>query len=301
MTDRVKVFVGTDRSQRLAVKVLEHSIEQNTQLDVEVIPMEDLLIKQPKDPRNSQRTGFSFSRFCIPQLAGYKGKAIYLDADMLVFKDIASLWNIPFDGAKVVIQEEIPKDKQTTEKIGAPKERVKQCSVMLLNCEKLDWDIKEIINDLDRGKYDYDKLMKELCILNESDIKYGVPFNWNSLEYYDRETCLIHYTDMYTQPWVSSENQNGYLWIDEIKRMLKDKTLTIQEIEEEIRLGYLRPSLMRDIKFLNLVPPPLQKFYKKANQNLDRKQNFVAHKEVYEAKKKRLKAVKEYEQMLSNL
>jgi lipopolysaccharide biosynthesis glycosyltransferase len=295
MTDKVRVFVGTDRSQLLAVKVLEHSIQRHTQLDVEVIPMLDLPIRHPQDPRNSQRTGFSFSRFCIPQLAGYRGKALYLDADMLVFQDIASLWNIPFDKAKIVIQSDIPADKQTTDKLGAPSTRAKQCSVMLLDCDRLDWDIEKIVDGLDRNEYDYDRLIKELCILNEDEIKYAIPFKWNSLEYYDSETCLIHYTDMYTQPWISGENQNGYLWINEVRMMLKDGALTLQELEEEIRLGYFRPSLIRDIKYLHLVPPPARKIYRDINKKFDKQQKFVAHKEVYEAKRRRLKAIEEYE------
>ena len=82
MDETVRVYVGTDRSQVLAVKVLEHSIKRHTKLDVVVHPMLDLPIKQPLDPRNWQRTGFSFSRFCIPKLSNYSGKAINLDADM---------------------------------------------------------------------------------------------------------------------------------------------------------------------------------------------------------------------------
>ncbi len=54
----------------------------------------------PKDEPNRGRTGFSFSRFQIPKLAGYKGRALYLDADMQVFGDIAELWDIPFDDAQ---------------------------------------------------------------------------------------------------------------------------------------------------------------------------------------------------------
>lgn len=301
MSEKVRVFVGTDRSQLLAVKVLEHSIKRNTRLDVEVIPMLDLPIRQPQDPRNSQRTGFSFSRFCIPQLAGYRGKAIYLDADMLVFKDIESLWNIPFDGAKVVIQEEIPSDKQTTDKIGAPRERVKQCAVMLLDCDRLDWDINQIIDGFDRGQYDYDELLKNLCILDESEIKYGVPFKWNSLEHYDESTCLIHYTDMYTQPWVSAENKNAYLWVDEVRSMLKDGSLTFQELQREVELKYFRPSLIRDTKYLHLVPKFASNFYQNASKKLDLQQKFIAHKEVYANKKKRLAAIAQYERSQVNL
>ncbi|MBW4613061.1 MAG: glycosyltransferase [Desmonostoc vinosum HA7617-LM4] len=297
MSEQVRVYVGADRSQLLAVKVLEHSIKRCTKLNVEVYPMLDLPVKKPQDPRNWQRTGFSFSRFCIPELAGYTGKALYLDADMLVFQDIASLWNIPFDEAKVVIQEDIPIEFQkTNQKVGAPTKRIKQCSVMLLDCDRLDWKIENIIDELDQEKYDYEQLMYELCILNEnSDIKYGIPFKWNSLEHYEQQTCLIHYTDMATQPWVSCQNQYGYLWFNELKLMLQNGSITWQEIIQEIDLGHFRPSLIRELKYKKLIPKFLQSYFQESNELLDKKSGFKPHQEVYKIKKIREKAVKEYE------
>jgi lipopolysaccharide biosynthesis glycosyltransferase len=294
MSEPVRVYVGTDKSQFLAVKVLEHSIKRHTDLNVEVYPMLELPIKKPQNPINWQRTGFSFSRFCIPELAGYSGKALYLDADMLVFKDIASLWNIPFDGAKVVIQEDIPSEHEKThKKLGAPEKRIKQCSVMLLDCERLDWKIENIIDELDQGKYCYENLMYELCIINEaSDIKYGIPFKWNSLEHYDRDTCLIHYTDMATQPWVSCDNQYGYFWFNELRLMLQDGSTTWQEILKEIDLGHFRPSLLRDIKYRHLIPNFLMSYFQKQNKLLDQKRAFKPHKEVYQIKKLRQQAIK---------
>jgi lipopolysaccharide biosynthesis glycosyltransferase len=296
MSEPVRVYVGTDRSQILAVKVLEHSIKRHTKLDVEVYPMLDLPVKKPQDPRNWQRTGFSFSRFCIPELAGYTGKALYLDADMLVFQDITSLWNIPFEGAKVVIQEEIPKEHQITHnKFGAPAKRIKQCSVMLLDCEQLDWKIENIIDDLDANKYNYEKLMYELCILDEkTNIKYGIPFQWNSLETYNDQTCLIHYTDMATQPWVSCKNQYGYLWFNEVQLMLQDGSISWQELVQEVELGHFRPSFLRDIKYNSLVPRFLNIYYQKYNEILDKKSGFKPHKEVYEIKRMREESIKKY-------
>jgi hypothetical protein len=284
----VRVYVGTDRSQFLAVKVLEHSIKRHTDRDVVVTPMIDMPVPEPVDPMNRQRTGFSFSRFCIPKLAGYRGKALYLDADMLVFQDIERLWTIPFDGAKVVIQAEVKHQSVTTRKVGAPRERPKQCSVMLLDCERLDWDIERIVQGLDRGDYGYGQLMYQLCLLKEEEIKYGVPFEWNSLEFYDAETCLIHYTDMATQPWVSCRNKLGYLWLQEIKHMLDDGSLTIEELESEIRLGFFRPSLVWDARYRHAVPRALWPICDMLNGYRDSLRRFRPHRSVYEAKRRRL-------------
>jgi lipopolysaccharide biosynthesis glycosyltransferase len=288
--NKATIYVGADRSQALAVRVLEHSIQRHASLRAEIIPMLDLPIPSPKDPKNSPRTGFSLSRFCIPKLAGYKGKAVYMDADMLVLKDVKSLWDIAFDGARVVIQKEIKYNEETTKKEGAPTKRTKQCSVMLMDCERLDWDIDKIITEMDDGIYDYEKLMYDLVILQEKDIKYGIPFEWNSLEHYDDATCLIHYTDMYTQPWTSCKNKNGHLWLQEVRLMLRDRALTIGEIEHEIELGYFRPSLIRDVKYGGYIPRVLESVFARVNASYDRSKAYIPHKEVYAAKKKRLAA-----------
>lgn len=293
--DTIRVFVGADRSQMLAVPVLEYSIKRHTTAPVEVIPMLDLPVPQPKDPRNGQRTGFSFSRFCIPAMAGYRGKAIYMDADMLVFRDIRELWNIPFDGAKVVIQQEVKFQEETTAKPGAPKKRKKQCAVMLLDCGRLDWKVEEIVAGMDRGEYDYEQLMYELCILRDEDVKFGVPFEWNSLEHWDPETRLIHYTDVYTQPWTDVNNRFGYLWFDEVRRMLDEGALDEAALRREIELGYFRPSLIKDIRWRHRVPKFLLGLWDRRNAVADKLSGFVPHKDVYEAKRARQKAIREYE------
>jgi lipopolysaccharide biosynthesis glycosyltransferase len=298
--DVIRVFVGADRSQMLAVPVLEHSIKRHTNAKVEVVPMLDLPVPAPKDPRNGQRTGFSFSRFCIPKLAGYQGKAIYMDADMLVFRDIRELWNIPFDGAKVVIQKEVKHEDVTLNKAGAPKKRKKQCAVMLLDCGRLDWEIERIVQEMDEEKYDYEGLMSDLCILAEDEVKFGVPFEWNSLEHYDSETRLIHYTDVYTQPWTAVGNPWGDLWLDEVRLMLRTGALTWEVVKKEVDLGYFRPSLLTDLKYRHRLPSWARSWLDKRNIVKDKLSRFVPHKEVYAQKRIRQQAIKAYEAQLAS-
>lgn len=294
MSDPIRVYVGADRSQQLAISVLEYSIKRHTTAEVQVIPMVDLPVPKPRDPRNGQRTGFSFSRFCIPKLAGYRGRAIYMDADMLVFGDIRELWDIPFDGAKVVIQKEVKFNELTTGSAGAPQQRIKQCAVMLLDCGRLDWNIEEIVAGLDAGSYDYEGLMYQLCILGEADIKYGVPFEWNSLEHYDDATRLIHYTDVYTQPWTYVGNKWAHLWFDEVRLMIEDGSLPENALGREIELGHFRPSLLRDVKYGHWVPRFLRKTFDATSRMLDTSRGYVPHKAVYEAKKVRRAAIDAY-------
>jgi len=298
--DVIRVYVGADRSQMLAVSVLEYSIRRHTTAPVEVIPMIDLPVPVPKDPRNSQRTGFSYSRFCIPKLAGYSGRAIYMDADMQVFKDILELWELPFKGAKVLVQQDVKHLDVTMAKDNAPKTRIKQCAVMLLDCSRLDWNISTIVNDLDEGRYTYEQLMCEMCILKEDEVGYAVPFEWNSLEYYDDNTRLIHYTDMGSQPWVSVNNPNGHIWFAELRRMIADGILHWETLENEVRLEYFRPSLLREIRYSHLVPKFLCPLFNNTNAILDRIKGYVPHKAVYETKRLRNKALKAYEHTLQS-
>lgn len=300
MNSPIQIFVGTDRSQLLAVKVLEYSIRRHTNADVRLTPMLDLPVPAPQDPRNAQRTGFSFSRFCIPKLMEYKGRAIYMDADMMVFKDIRSLWGIPFDGAKIIVQEEVKHTGTSTSKIGAPKSRKKQSAVMLLDCESLDWKVEDIVAGLDADRYDYDQLMSEFCILGEDEVKYGVPFEWNSLEYWGPETCLLHFTDMATQPWVSPFNPLGHIWFAEVRRMLKDGALTLDEVREEVRRGYFRPSLIADIRHRHRLPKFLLKLWDTKNAFFDKASGYQPHKEVYAQSRARKQAVKQYEKTLKS-
>ena len=292
MQDVVRAYVGTDRSQLLAVAVLEHSIRRHTRRQLQVCPLIDLGLPEPRDIRQGSRTNFSFARFAIPELAGHAGKALYLDADMLVFRDIGELWDIPLKGATVAIQEGVPDHAVSHQKAGAPKTRVKQCSVMLIDCARAGWDVHRIVGGLD-GRYTYEELMHQLCILPESEISYSVPFAWNSLEHFDPETRLIHYTDMDTQPWVSAVNRNGPHWMDEVRLMLDTGALTPTELKTEIDLGYFRPSLLAELDEM-----PHREGWDAARARayaaMDEGAGFVRHAEVYRRKKMRTEAVKLY-------
>jgi len=293
MTEPIEIFVGADRSQLMAVAVLEHSIRRRTSREVIVNPLIDIDLPEPRDPRQGSRTNFSFARFAIPALKAYRGKGLYLDADMLVFRDIGELWDLPFDGAGVVIQEALPQHAEQQDKPGAPPRRIKQCSVMLIDCARVRWDVGQIVSGLD-GRYTYEQLMHELCILPEEEIRYGVPFAWNSLEHYDAQTRLIHFTDMDTQPWVSPLNRNGPLWLDEVRLMLDTGALARSDVRREVELGHFRPSLLDEIE----EQPHASDWSDEAAARYverDRAAGFVKHAEVYRRKRLRAEAVKKYE------
>lgn len=297
MRDSVDIFVGTDRSQLLAVAVLEHSILRHASLPCCVSPLIDLDLPEPRDIRQGSRTNFSFARFAIPALKGRQGRAIYLDADMLVFRDIAGLWNLPMEGATINIQEDLPDAAVRHVKAGAPARRKKQCAVMLIDCERADWDVETIVAGLD-GEYGYEQLLGEMCILPEAEVRYGVPFAWNSLEHHDSTTCLLHYTDMATQPWVSAQNRHAVWWMLEVRLMLANGSLTPGNLRREIDLGHFRPSLLAELDEM----PHLTGWDAEAARRyeaIDKAAGYVKHAEVYRRKKARAEQVRAYETELA--
>ena len=229
----VRVYVGSQEAQMLAVKVLEHSIRKHASLSVEVFPMHQAHIEfpTPREVRNRPRTPFSFQRFTIPQLAGYHGRALYVDSDMQVFRDVREIWTLPFQGAQILAARE-PGESG----------RKPQFSVMLLDCDALTWNPESVVGYLDRGEFTYEQLMHEMKLASH---RADIPPEWNSLERFEEgRTGLLHYTDMTKQPWISAANPRGYLWVRGLLEAVESGFISRDYVEEHVRLGYVRPSLL---------------------------------------------------------
>ena len=229
----VKVYVATTEAQMLATKVLEYSIRKHSSVPVEVVAIHELGIeyKEPKDVENRQRTPFSFQRFLIPSICNYQGRAIYLDSDMQVFTDIKELWSLPMGG-----------DTLLAAKSRKGEGRKPHFSVMLIDCERNAWDINKIIDCLDNNNFSYSDLMDGMVVSEKPSA--GISCTWNSLEYFkEGETKLIHYTDMKTQPWVSTKNPFEEVWVRELISAVNDGSISIDYIRSHISNGWVRPSL----------------------------------------------------------
>ena len=91
----LKVFCGYEPKLAIGFHVFCQSLIEKSSIDVQIIPLHGL-----------QRDGtqsFTYSRFLVPELCNYEGRAIYLDAsDMLMLDDIADLEKL-FD-LKVSVQ-----------------------------------------------------------------------------------------------------------------------------------------------------------------------------------------------------
>ena len=192
----IRVFIGYDRREAVAFSVLSHSIHRHSTEPVAVAPvMLDELQGVYRRERNPlQSTDFSFSRFLTPWLCDYRGWAVFMDCDMLVREDIASLWALRDEryAVQVVKHHHVP--KEDTKFLGAAQtkyEKKNWSSVMLLNCERCHALTPEFVNTATGLELHQFKWLGNDALIGE------LPSRWNHLVGYDpprADAALVHFT-----------------------------------------------------------------------------------------------------------
>lgn len=195
VTEPVKVFVGTDPRQKKAEIALEYSIRTKTRGPVEIVWMDygrggiwaDWQIGRDRG-RISATTGpgwpteFSGYRFAIPEANGFRGRAIYLDVDMVVLGDLRELYEQP-----------MPKPWLMTPSCPA---------TMLIDCGFFKdtgwWPRLEDMRQSAWGLGEYTAILGRHGVLDMLAAK------WNCHDehgYVPGETAVVHYTRRRYQPW----------------------------------------------------------------------------------------------------
>lgn len=195
--DTIKVFVGCDpnNSDLEQLMVLDYSIHKHTSAPVEIIWMQ--LSRDPKrfwysDPDtgagwNTTKwpTPFSGFRWAIPEYCNHEGRAIYMDADMIVLTDLTELWEHPIEGDSIVAA-----------KTNADMTRLCTC---VWDCSKA----KKIIpaaHKLRKDPKSHRKMMK--LIKKNPQLVEGYIDNYNCVdgeELQIEDIKILHYSDMGTQ------------------------------------------------------------------------------------------------------
>ena len=167
---------------------------------------------------------------------------------MLVFGDIAELATHPFDGKALLCtsQPETPPQWRHKRDFFKPG---RHAAVMLYDCSRLDWKIDDIVRGLDDGRYDYDALVSDLCIVEPDLVGDSIPIEWNHLERYEPGvTKLLHYTVVPTQPWRADGNPLGELWMDAYRDAVAAGAIPPEEVEALIAAGHVKPSLAEALR-----------------------------------------------------
>lgn len=110
----IRVFIGYDQNETVAYHVLAHSIMHHASEPVAITPLKLSQLPMTRERAEFQSTEFSFSRFLVPYLCGFDGRALFMDCDMLCRSDIAELWYSIGDEPVSVVKHEYaprPEDK----------------------------------------------------------------------------------------------------------------------------------------------------------------------------------------------
>lgn len=231
MSEPIRIFIGTEPAQWLATEVLKRSITKRTKAKVEFRDLVglDLGLKM------KMYTGFSFYRFAIPEFCGFKGRAIYLDADMVTLGDIEELYHLP-------IEKEPALSKMRDKNLAFT-------SVMLMDCERLKhWKVREWVALINAGLTSYQGCMSG----TPSGMNYGdfspLPKYWNHFDHYDETTRLIHYTNVPTQPWKRGGHPYRGAFLKELHACLEEGIVSVQDVKREIEKKHVYPNILEDME-----------------------------------------------------
>ena len=137
----LKVFIGWDSREDIAFQVAKHSIKKHNP-NVKVYPLKLPTLQElgiyTRGVDAKASTEFTFSRFFVPMLTGYKGWALFIDCDFLCMTDINELFKQANDNYAVMVAKHDYTPKEGTKMDGKqqlPYPRKNWSSCMLWNCE----------------------------------------------------------------------------------------------------------------------------------------------------------------------
>lgn len=229
----LRVFVGWDSREDIAYEVCRHSLLRHASLPVTVTPLRQHelraqgLYHRPADPLAA--TEFTYTRFLVPHLAGYRGWALYCDCDFLWLADIAALLALADEryGALCVHHDHRPPETMKMDgKAQTLYPRKNWSSLILYNCDHpATRQLTPDVVNRETGAY-----LHRFQWLTDEQIG-ALPETWNWLEGWNAKPTtghpgVIHYTR--GGPWFEKWRQVDYadLWLSEARRL--------EEVEQKL-------------------------------------------------------------------
>jgi hypothetical protein len=219
----IRAFIGYDGREAVAFSVLSHSIHARASEPVLIAP---LMLSQlrgvlTRERHPLQSTDFSFSRFLTPYLSGYEGWSVFMDCDMLMLDDIASLYRLRDDRYAVMVVKHDHVPRETVKFLGEPQSKYEKknwSSVMLFNnarCRALTPEYVNSASGLELHQFKW---------LGDDRLIGALPDRWNHLVGYSAprpDAALVHYT--LGGPYFAEYRDCEYAgeWFAEREKMLR--------------------------------------------------------------------------------
>lgn len=244
------IFIGSGEASALERKVLIHSIRKHSRLPYEIVVFNgthntiEREGRSPEPARMSMRakykniTEFSNYRFLIPELCSYRGRAIWLDSDMICLGDLQNLFEADLGDAQMMAKAfKGPK--------GDPRWGL---SVALFDCAQCRFNLDEYIDEIESGRYAYNDLhqMTPAFLEHHPFRLKALDERWNDYDVHvPGQTQLIHYTNLHTQPWKVRGHRHGGLWFRYFREAMEAASITDDDVQLAIRRSYARPDVLK--------------------------------------------------------
>lgn len=203
------VFIHTNDRQMIAARVAAHSLKSRSKspdrFEVRLLRFEETPALQrrvgqryrwwtesaPAEFRRRDLQSFAPLRRLVPELMGFKGRALVLDPDVFAVGDVYELLTRDMDGKAILC---------CRNPLWRNGRQLRSSAVMLLDCARLrHWDWERDIEQIFRGRLE---LGAWLGLLDESPEFIGdLEQEWNHRDTLTAQTKLLHNTEMRTQPW----------------------------------------------------------------------------------------------------
>ena len=243
---RIRVFIGSGEASRIERKTAIYSLRKNSKRELDVYVFngthnsvqlndgEPFLAPMSLRVKYQNITEFSLYRYLIPELCDYQGRAIYIDSDTVCLSDIGELLDTPMGDADFLARRDTNPDE---ERWGL--------SVMLIDCQRCRFDLEMVVDEIDAGLYsltDFSWMGPRFLAYHPYKIGQLDPA-WNTFDQCDSRTNLIHYTNLYMQPWKYPNHPYGELWFNYFNEAMAEGYVTA----EDIRLSMIRSYIRRDL------------------------------------------------------
>ena len=223
--DIVRVMIGYDPNETVALYTLMHSIISRASRPVAITPivLSQTPLTRPK--AEFQSTEFSFSRFLVPWMCGYEGKAIFLDSDIICLADIAELWDMPMDRTVACVKHNYQPNMEN-KFLNQPQSNYPKknwSSVMVFNNEQCKQLTPDRVNHA-TGAYLHQFQWVEYGDVSEYSMIGSLPKVWNVLIGEEnqaplKDAKLIHYTQGTPCFAAYSQCTGANLWRQERDKM----------------------------------------------------------------------------------
>ncbi len=248
INEKIRVFIGSGEASVIERKVLIYSIRKNTRAEVDINVFNgthDALERNDEAPvrinmslraKYLNFTEFSNYRFLIPKLCDFKGRAIFIDSDTICLADLKDLFYMDMQDNDLIAKGGAY-GKSGNKRWGL--------SVMLMDCSKARFDLEKYLDEVEEKKYTYTDFHQL-----SPDFQRYHPFTigdlnqqWNDFDHYDANTKIIHYTNLYSQPWKSPGHRFGDLWFGYFEEARQKGFVTDEDINKAVTRSYVRRDL----------------------------------------------------------